>query len=253
MMKKLIFGSTAVLCGYIVGNYSMFKTFTKKLEKNQNLPIIAGFKDKRNFIIYDKRIHMPILDSKILKGESKYEKYFNFINSISSKNKNNSNNTNNSNSSNDTNNLNIYKCDNWRNLENIIIKLKKDYDTVLYTTGPLFLAKIDRISGKHIVFYELIGEKKNIHLPTHFFVIVGCTKRDKDGKNVPYINTYIFPNGQFSDSIPFEKCKVELDIINQFTGLNFEKPKDEPKRIIELDIYLNNNFKSKDNPLIRNE
>ncbi|OJJ96312.1 hypothetical protein ASPACDRAFT_34656 [Aspergillus aculeatus ATCC 16872] len=125
----------------------------------------------------------------------------------------------------------------WRDFEAFCKNLTTRYPSVRVITGPLYLPRLEE-DGKWRVSYEVIGSPSpRVAVPTHFFKVVLGEEDggggDGDGLvgGKVAVGAFVLPNGAISGDKPLADFEVELDVLEQATGLELiEKLKSTARR-----------------------
>jgi endonuclease G, mitochondrial len=102
----------------------------------------------------------------------------------------------------------------WKQLENRVRDLTKEYSTVRVVTGPLYLPHAEP-DGKKYVTYEVIG-KNDVAVPTHFFKVVTAGE-GRLGRRW----AYIVPNELIDPSVPLDSFLTTIEKLEQVSGIVF--------------------------------
>ncbi|RAH84598.1 hypothetical protein BO86DRAFT_386715 [Aspergillus japonicus CBS 114.51] len=130
----------------------------------------------------------------------------------------------------------------WKDFEAFCKNLTTRYPSVRVITGPLYLPRKDE-DGKWRVSYEVIGSPTpKVAVPTHFFkLILGEEEEEDTGGGVGggdgllggkvAVGAFVLPNGAISGDKALADFEVELDMLEQATGLELiEKLKSTARR-----------------------
>lgn len=117
-----------------------------------------------------------------------------------------------------------FNRDYWAHLENFCRDLAwDDFESVRIVTGPLFLPKLNKETGKFEVKYEVIGNPPNVAVPTHFYKIILAEKptsfRPASFDDV-YVAAFVLPNDKISNATPLTDFKTPVDAIERSSGLS---------------------------------
>jgi endonuclease G, mitochondrial len=113
-----------------------------------------------------------------------------------------------------------FNRDYWAHFEEFCRNLTKKYPSVRIVTGPLYLPKRDS-DGKWRVSYEVIGNPRNVAVPTHFYkIIYGEEAMDSKIGRVA-LGAFVLPNTEISNEKSLGDFEVPLEAVERASGLTF--------------------------------
>ncbi|XBW37303.1 hypothetical protein QEN19_002885 [Hanseniaspora menglaensis] len=131
-----------------------------------------------------------------------------------------------------------FNRDYWAHLENFCRDLAlKDFESIRIVTGPLFLPKLNKETGKFEVKYEVIGNPPNIAVPTHFYKIILAEKPTSfraGSVDDVYVAAFVLPNDKISNAVPLTDFQTPVDAIERSSGLSLLSNTNNTKKIKDL-------------------
>ena len=119
--------------------------------------------------------------------------------------------------------LSMNGCD-WNRLEVLVRDVTKAHPKgkVFVLSGPVWVPEAKTpftqrpFSTNKVIMYEVIG-KTNVHVPTHMFKII---RLQDPTQNVDASVAFVMPNRPISEEQPIESYKMQLDELENLTGLD---------------------------------
>nr|CAH8832005.1 unnamed protein product [Trichobilharzia regenti] len=103
----------------------------------------------------------------------------------------------------------------WNSLEKYIRAIARKSHNTVVITGPLFLPQ--KINGKKIVTYEVIGEN-NVAVPTHFFKVAAIQEKPNgEWRKV----AWVMPNITLPEKIRVDGFRVPVESVESASGWKF--------------------------------
>ncbi|KAG0144003.1 hypothetical protein CROQUDRAFT_660540 [Cronartium quercuum f. sp. fusiforme G11] len=112
-----------------------------------------------------------------------------------------------------------FNRDYWAHLENFTRQLTNSFSDLYVFTIPLYLPKLDPITKKNIVSYEVIGNPPNVAVPTHFAKVIYGLGGKVDPNKIGSLGAFVLPNEKISNDIPLINFKVPIEAIEKSAGL----------------------------------